>query len=273
MPDDLGHRDEEGVFDEQVVLAAEVGAQRGGEQLGPQLALEDEAGIVAVALVQSAQLGELEGVRGGAGAEALFDLPCGRSDLLPGRKHSFQPDEQGVGLEVAHVGVQARHQLQGLADEVVEVPLRAVSEDSDVALPGLLAPRGHVTGQLDDRVFADVAGAQVPLDLEDAEPDLDIDPAPLTRRGLEHDLLQVLIIELQRCLREKHVQVGLHVRLGPARPPISQTPNQRREIDSQRRRHPPHPRRRPRPATAPEPGSPTRDAWRNCTSTYSTTRY
>lgn len=68
-------------------------------------------------------------------------------------------------------------------------PLCAVGEDADVPLPGLPLPLADVPGQLLRGGRHHGGRPQVPLDFDDAEPDLDVDPAPVADLRLKLDVL------------------------------------------------------------------------------------
>lgn len=82
---------------------------------------------------------------------------------------------------------------------------------------------------------------QVPLDLEDGEPDLDIDTTALPGGRFQHDVLQVLLTEPQRRGGQQQVQVALHVRLGATASPVAEAGDDCVKVES-RGRHAQEPR-------------------------------
>ena len=105
----------------------------------------------------------------------LGDPPPERLNLRRGQRVA------GAGRGHALVGVVgadppdqfARLRVAGHAEAP---PVGTVGEDADVSAAGLVLPGRQVVGQLRDRIRQDVSRREVPLDLNQATADLDIDP-------------------------------------------------------------------------------------------------
>ena len=205
MGDDLRGRNEQGVLDEQLFFAAEGGAQGRGQQPRPQLPLERHTGVVAVLPVQRGEVRDVQRVRRAVGAQSPRDLRGGRGDLLRSGEDAFQPHAQPNDVGGAGVDQQRRDQPQRVGVEVVEVPLRAVGEHPHVALLQGRSAGRDVAGELLHGVGSNVAYAQVPLHLEHGEPNLDIDPPALASGRLQHDLIEVLIAQIERGRGQQQV--------------------------------------------------------------------
>ncbi len=160
------------------------------------------------------ELGEVEGVGGAGRPEASLDLQRGRGDLLGGSQDAFEPDAEGVDVGGGGVDEVGGDVGQVAADEVVEVPFGAVGEDADVALLQVVGAALDVAGELHHGVVADVADSQVALDLEDGEPDLDVDASSLPGWGLQDDVFEIVGTEVEGGGGEQGVQIGLHVGFG-----------------------------------------------------------
>lgn len=190
------------------------------------------------------------------GQEAPQPLPGGRvDDRLPGAlpdglalvgpQPGYARAEQPVHIR-APVRDRDRRDLHQVAvTRLIGVPLRSVGHHADVALPQLARALRDVAGQLLLGLCTGLAFAEILLDLDHGEADLDVDASAVPDLCLQrHDLLG---IEPQRSGEQQLTHVGLHHRLGPRRPPIGQPGNQ---LFHGTRAHEPTERNEPRSPSA-----------------------
>jgi hypothetical protein len=78
------------------------------------------------------------------------------------------------------------------------VPVSAIGEHPDVPLSGLVASCPDVAVKLRLSFLQDAALSQIALYLEHAQAHLYIDPSTLACRLLQHDVLQMILFELER---------------------------------------------------------------------------
>jgi hypothetical protein len=121
--------------------------------------------------------------------------------------------------------------VQPATGEVVQVPLRTVGEHPHIPLLQPAALGLHISGELDLSVRPHRAHPKVPLDLEHRAAYLDVDPTPIPHGRLQHDLGQLVLVQLQRRRQQQRVQIRLDIRLGPAGPAVRQPTDESAEID------------------------------------------
>lgn len=221
MADDLGGGHQQSVFDEQVVLVGEAGAEGSGEELRPQLTFQPDAGRGTGPLVEGRKVGDIEGVRGTAGTEPPGDLARGRDEMVGRGQHPVQPNHQAI--HVSATQLEAGDETERGVIKVVQVPLDAVGENSHITAAHHRNPVPHVPGQLFNGFSTHVAGPQVPLHLEHRCADLDIDASPKTNLGLQVYIKQVAVTEVEASTKQQHSQITLDIRLRPIRTPVSQS--------------------------------------------------
>ena len=99
-----------------------------------------------------------------------------------------------------HKGV---HQGELITFEVVEVPLGAIGQDSDVALGDVVTPFSYVPSELIYTLGANVADSEVFLDLNDRAASLDID-STLPRGSLSNaGGFKAIGVEIESTTRSK----------------------------------------------------------------------
>ena len=217
MSNDLGRHDEQRVVDEELVVVFETRAERRAQQAGPELALEDDGGILAVLDVEPFELGVGECVSRAADAQAALYFSRCRRDRLDGRQGALEPDGKTLGICRRGRQLEVRDLFELVVGEVVEAPLGTVGENTGVALCEGSCAVAHITGKLFDRLITHAVLAQVALDLDNREADLDVDTAAAADLRFEFDDIEVAFAEVQTTVEEKRLNVGLRVGFGRLR--------------------------------------------------------
>jgi len=88
---------------EQLWVVVERGAERGPQQLGPQVSLDGHARHVLAALVEVRKCGVVELMTGGLCAESFADCGWRRWDVVLGSKHRLEPDQDVVMVGAVRV--------------------------------------------------------------------------------------------------------------------------------------------------------------------------
>jgi len=138
----------------------------------------------------------MSSAKAGEPAPSRRVISAGRREVCGGGQDPVQPQQQLIELGRSGQGV-ARHLKELAGVQVVEMPLHPIGEHPDVTRAGLRHPIPHVARELGDSVLTHVADPQVPLNLEHRRANLDVDPTALAHRRLQHDLLEVLLEQVQ----------------------------------------------------------------------------
>jgi hypothetical protein len=113
--------------------------------------------------------------------------------------------------------------------EVVQAPIGAIAEDSDVALAQPARSIADVAGELALGFLAHSGLAQIALEFDHGEASLDVDPPAAAGLGLQLDL-QVVLGQVQPAIEKQRLHIGLEVGFGAARP-AGQPTDKRRKVD------------------------------------------
>lgn len=149
--------------------------------------------------------------------------------VLAGGQDTFKPGQQSGQIGPRLFQGEARDLDQLVITQVVDPPVGSIGQDSDIALPGLFTAGPHVTSELPHGVLKRRGAPQVLLDLNDGEPDLDVDAAATRDRRFQVHR-QIVVGEVQATAEKQEPHVCLYYRLSAGLLPVRKTSQGRREF-------------------------------------------
>ena len=111
------------------------------------------------------------------------------------------------------------------------MPLAAVSEHTDVASAHHLGATAHIASELPNRIGTYVAHPQVPLHFEDRGANLNIDSPLSAGLLLQHDVIELVVVQVQRGGVQKQMKVSLDIGFRSFSASVSETPDNSHQIN------------------------------------------